>query len=135
LPPAPCSFPVGDAQRLHGRQPAGDGALVSELPRRDDADGKRATSALIRRLEICWPKGARSLSVLLLPDCDDDERAVPVRPLEDWLGRRPVGLARYPQPLYRTGGLCDPEQRPPDELPALEAGLLGKHPSIRVDHA
>ena len=135
LPPAPCSFPVGDAQRLHGRQPAGDGALVSELPRRDDADGKRAASALIRRLEICWPKGARRLSVLLLPDCDDDQRAVPVRPLEDWLARRPLGLARYPQPLYRTGGLCDPEQSSPDELPALEAGLPGKHPWIRVDHA
>src|SRR6516162_7315276 len=75
LPPAPCSFPTADSRRLHGRPFAGEGALVSELPRRDDQDGKRAAGALIRRLEVPWPRGARRLTVLLLPDCDAEDQA------------------------------------------------------------
>lgn len=135
LPPAPSSFPVADVRRLHGRPLAGDGALVSELPRRDDEDGKRATGALIRRLEISWPRGVRRLTVLLLPDCDDDDQALPVTPLDHWLARRPVRLAHHPQPFYGTESLRDPERGSPDELPTLGAGFLGKHSPIRIDHA
>ena len=135
LPPAPCSFPITDTKGLHGRQLADEGALVSELPRRDDQEGKRAAGALIRRLEVSWPRGARRLTVLLLPDCDAEEQAVPVVPLDHWLARRPVGVARYPQPFYRTEGFRDPERSSSDELPALEAGLFGKHLRRRIDHA
>ena len=135
LPPAPRSFPIDDVRRLHGCPLAGEGGLVSELPRRDDEDGKRAAGAPIRRLKISWPKGARRLTVLLLPDCDDDDRALPVTPLEDWLARRPIRLARYRQPLYRAEGLRDSEPSALDELPALEAGPLGKHARMRIDHA
>jgi hypothetical protein len=71
----------------------------------------------------------------LLPDCDAEDHALPVTPLDHWLARRPVGLARYPQPLYRTEGLCNPEQSSSDELPALEAGLFGNHSRMRIDHA
>jgi hypothetical protein len=136
LPPAPCSFPIADTKRLHGRQLADQGALVSELPRRDDEDGKRAAGALIRRLEVPWPRGARRLTVLLLPDCDTEDQALPVTPLDHWLARRPVRVTRYPQPFYRTEGLCDPEwSSSPYELPALEAGPFGKHSQMRIDHA
>jgi hypothetical protein len=66
---------------------------VAELPRRVDDKGKRAFGALIRRLQIVWPKGTRRLSVALLPDCDDDDLALPVTPLD--LARRPVRLIEY----------------------------------------
>jgi hypothetical protein len=135
FPPAPCSFPVTDTRRLHGRRLTADGGLVSELPRRDDEDGERAAGALIRRLEIQWPKGARRLTVLLLPDCDVEDQVLQVTPLDHWLARRPVHLPRFPQPLYRTEGLCDPEQSPLVELPALGAGPLGKYSQMRIDHA
>ena len=135
LPPAPCSFPIAESRQLHGRRFADEGALVSELPRRDDEGGKRAAGALIRRLEVPWPKGARRLTVLLLPDCDTEDQGLPVTPLDHWLARRPVRLARCPQPVYRTEGLCDLERSSPDELPAREAGLFEKHSRMRVDHA
>jgi len=135
FPPAPSSFPVTDTRRLHGRRPTGDGGLVSELPRRDDEEGERAAGALIKRLEIQWPKGARRLTVLLLPDCDVGDQECPVSPLDHWLARRPVRLRRFPQPLYRTEGLCDPERSPLAELPALQAGPLGKYSQMRIDHA
>ena len=135
LPPAPCSFPIADTKGLHGRQFAEEGARVSELPRRDDEEGERAAGALIKRLEIQWPKGARRLTVLLLPDCDVGDQECPVSPLDHWLARRPVRLRRFPQPLYRTEGLCDPERSPLAELPALQAGPLGKYSQMRIDHA
>ena len=135
LPPAPCSFPIADGRRLHGRPVASESVLVSELPRRDDEDGKRAAGALIRRLEVPWPKGARRLTVLLLPDYDADDPVLPVTSLDHWLARRPARFPCYSQPLYRTEGLCDPERSPADELPALEAGLLRKHSQMRIDHA
>jgi hypothetical protein len=134
LPPAPCSFPITDPKGLHGRPLAGQGALVSELPRRDDQDGKRAAGALIRRLEVPWPRGARRLTVLLLPDYDAENQEVSVAPLDHWLAPRPVEVARYPQPFYRTEGLREPKRSSPDELPALEAGLFGKHQRTRIDH-
>ena len=128
LPPAPCSFPIADTKRLHGHQLADQGALVSELPRRDDERGKRAAGALIRRLEARWPKGARRLTVLLLPDCDTEDQALPVIPLDHWLAGRPVRVSCCPQPFYRTEGLRDPEwNSSPCKLSALGAGPFGKH--------
>ena len=135
FPPAPCSFPVMDARKMHGRAVIGGEARVSELPRRDDEDGTRATGALIRRLEITWPKGARRLTVSLLPDCGDDEQAWPVTSLDHWLAPHPDRFARYPQPLYRTEGLHDREQSPPVALPALELGFLRNPLRKRIDHA
>jgi hypothetical protein len=134
FPPAPCAFPVTDIRRLHGRA-AHDGGLVSELPRCDDENGERAAGGLIRRLEIQWPKGARRLTVLLLPDCDAEDQVLPVTSLDHWLARRPVRLPRFPQPFYRTEDLCDPEQSPLVELPALAAGPLRKYSQMRIDHA
>jgi hypothetical protein len=135
FPPPPSSFPVADIRKLHGRPLASDGALVSELPRRDDEDDKRAAGALVRRLEVAWPRGARRLTVALLPDCDVEDEVLPVAPLDHWLARRPIRLSRFPQPLYLTKGLYDPEQSPLCKLPALEAGPSGKHPRMRIDHA
>src|SRR5262249_16423763 len=126
--------PVTDTRRLHGRA-THDGGLVSELPRRDDENGERAAGALIRRLEIQWPKGSRRLTVLLLPDCDVEDQVLPVTPLDHWLAERPVCLDGFPQPLYRTEGLCDPEQSRLVELPALASGRLGKYSQRRIDHA
>ena len=128
LPPAPCSFPVADVRQLHGGPPlAGDGAEVSELARRDDDGGNRAAGAPIRRLEIAWPAGARRLTVLLLPDCGDDEaQALPVTPLDTWLARRPIRLVGYPRPM---------------DLPPPNAGFFTKRspvfaklPSLRRNH-
>jgi hypothetical protein len=109
-PPEPRSFPIADVKLLHGGSvlPGGD-SQVCELPRRDDENGMRAGGALIRRLQITWPTGARRLTVLLLPDCDDDELMLPVTPLDDWLDRRPVRLARYPRPAHRAGDFNAPE--------------------------
>ena len=135
LPPAPCSFPITDTKGLHGRPLSGHGALVSELPRRDDRDGKRAAGALIRRLEVPWPRGARRLTVLLLPDYNGENHAVPVAPLDHWLARHSVRIARYPQPFYRAKRFRDPERSSYYELPALEAGLFGKHSRMRINHA
>jgi hypothetical protein len=134
LPPAPRSFPIADVRRLHGRPLAGDGALISELPRRDDEDGKRAAGALIRRLEIRWPRNTRRLTVLLLPDCDNDDQALPVIPLDHWLPGAPVRRAPCPQPFYQTESPDGSERGSPDELPALTAGFLGKHSRMRIDH-
>ncbi len=125
FPPAPCSFPIADARKMHGRPRVGGEARVSELPRRDDEAERRAAGALIRRLEISWPKHVRRLTVLLLPDCDNDEQVWPVTPLDDWLARRPNRLARHPEPLHLTQGLRDSERSSPMALPDLDAGFLG----------
>ena len=102
-PPEPKSFPIADIRHLHGRSCLpGEGAWMSELPRRTDHDGKRAGGALIRRLQIVWPKGTRRVCVALLPDCDDGEMPLPVTPLSEWLAKRPVRLARYPRLEYRA---------------------------------
>jgi len=93
-----------------------------------DDGGARAAGDLIRRLEIAWPAGVRRLTVLLLPDCGDDEDpALPVTPLDNWLARHPLRLARYPLPR---------------DLPAPNAGLFtkpspvfAKHLPKRIDHA
>ncbi len=96
-PPPPRSFAVAETRLLHGRR--GDGAApvqVSERPRCDDDGGESDEGRPIRRLQIAWPQGARRLTVLLLPDCDDDDLVLPVTPLDDWLARRPIRLAPHP---------------------------------------
>jgi Heparinase II/III-like protein len=108
LPPAPSSYRIADTGPLHGR-PLADRGLVSELPRRDDDDdGGRAAGALIRRLEIAWPKGARRLSVLLLPDCDDDDQTLPTTPLADWLAHDPFRPADHSPSPYQIAGILAP---------------------------
>jgi hypothetical protein len=103
FPPEPCSFPIADVHQLHSHTMAArDVTRIAELPRRVDENGKRAAGKLIRRLQIVWPRGARRLSVLFLPDYDGDELALPVTPLDEWLARRPVRLARYPRPEFWT---------------------------------
>ena len=102
-PPEPHSYPIADVRQLHGRSKVPDnGACVSELPRRADHDGQRAGGAIIRRLQIVWPEGTRRVTVVLLPDCDDDGLSLPVAPLSEWLARRPVRLTRYPQSRHRA---------------------------------
>ena len=86
LPPAPRSFVPDDPSRLHGRG-AGDRRPVAERPR-------RSGDTPVLRLQVAVPAGTRRLTVLLLPDCDGREPALPVAPLDDWLAQRPVRLAR-----------------------------------------
>jgi hypothetical protein len=97
LPPAPRWFSLEDPGRVHGPPKAVHrGARVRELPRRDDDGDRRGAGAIIRRLQIRLPVGARRLTVLLLPDWDEVEDAVvPVAPLDYWLARRPLRLAPY----------------------------------------
>jgi hypothetical protein len=127
FPPEPRSFSVADVRQLHGLSlPAGDAIRISELPRRADDKGKRAAGPLIRRLQIVWPRGTRRLSVLFLPDYDGDDSAPLVTPLNEWLARRPVRLAQYPQSEYWTHGHRDAEGAPP-----VDAGLLAALPAKR----
>jgi hypothetical protein len=121
LPPPPRSFALGAAHQLHGCPP-GDGSVVSELPRRADEAGKRAAGALIRRLQIIWPAGARRLTVLLLPDCDGDELALPVTPLDHWLARRPLRLTGLPRRGCRTRGVHDAMRGSPVRLSKSKVG-------------
>lgn len=103
-PPPPRSFAPADVERLHGR--ALDGArMVSELPRQADDAAGRAAGAPIRRLQIVLPAGTPRLTVLLLPDCDAGELALPVAPLDHWLARRPVRLTGVPRRGCRARGL------------------------------
>ncbi len=104
LPPPPRSFAPTDVHRLHGRPP-GDARQVSELPRRADDAGQHAAGAVIRRLQIVLPEGTPRLTVLLLPDCDGSELALPVAPLDHWLARRPVRLTGVPRRGCRARGL------------------------------
>ncbi len=112
-PPPPLrSFAPADPQLLHGR-PAGDSRTVSELPRRADAEDQRAAGPPIRRLQIVLPAGTSRVTVVLLPDCDGDELALPVTPLDHWLARRPVRLTGVPRRGSRARGLaCKTPHRP-----------------------
>jgi hypothetical protein len=127
-PPPPRSFPIADLQMLHGaaRPIAAGGAHVRELPRRDDDGERRAAGAPIRRLQIAWPPGARRLTVLLLPDCDDDDLVLPVTPLDDWLARRPVRLFRCPLRPRRTAL--------PVRLPSSNAAMMARSEPGMSDH-
>jgi hypothetical protein len=131
LPPPPRSFAPADLQLLHG-PPVGDTHLVSELPRHTDSDGSRAAGAPIRRLQIVLPPGTPRVAVLLLPDCDGGEPALPVAPLDHWLTRRPVRLAAVPRHRRRLRGLRAGERRAttrpvksrtPRRRPVRQAGL------------
>jgi hypothetical protein len=136
LPPAPTSFRISDASRLHGHPAAGQGDLLSELPRRDDDEhGSRAAGALIRRLEISWPKGARRLSVLLLPDCDDDDQTLPVAPLDHWLADYPFRLADHRPYFDRIEDPPAIEQSAPRRRALPKYEFLGKGSQMRIDHA
>jgi hypothetical protein len=135
MPPAPNSFPVVDTRQLHGRRSGGEGVRVSELPRRDDHEGKRAVGNLVRRLEVHWPRGAQCLTVLLLPDCDAEDKLLPVIPLNDWLARRSVDLTRSHPFFYQTKGRCGPEESSSTEFSALTPVILGKRAQPWVDHA
>jgi len=115
-PPPPRAFALENVHQLHGT-PAGDGGRVSELPRRTDAAGERAGGAAIRRLQIALPAGAPRLTVLLLPDCDGNELALPVAPLDHWLARRPPRL---------TGVSRRRRQRSPAPMRDLEVATLLK---------
>lgn len=89
FPPEPGSYPIADVRQLHGRSVLSDSGIhVSELPRRADDQNGRAAGELIKRLQIVWPRGARRLSVALLPDYDGEEFALRVSPLSQWLERR-----------------------------------------------
>jgi len=103
LPPPPRSFEPADPQLSHGR-PLGDARPVSELPRRTDDPEKRAAGAPIRCLQIALPPGTPRLTVLLLPDCDGTELALPMSPLDHWLARRPIRLTGVPRRGCRARG-------------------------------
>ena len=103
LPPPPRSFEPADPQLSHGR-PLGDARPVSELPRRTDDPEKRAAGAPIRCLQIALPPGTPRLTVLLLPDCDGTELALPMSPLDHWLARRPIRLTGVPRRGSRARG-------------------------------
>jgi hypothetical protein len=103
FPPEPRSFPIADIRQLHSHTTlTRDATHIFELPRRADEGCNRAVGALIRRVQIAWPTGARRLSVLFLPDSDDDELALAITPLDAWLARRPARLADHPRSVIRT---------------------------------
>ena len=133
FPPEPKVYPIADPQQLHSRQLLGGN--VAELPRRIDDKLGRAAGPLIRRLQVVWPEGTRRLIVALLPDCDDEDLALPVTPLDDWLARRPVRLApvaqltsciRAPRHAARGAlrGFSPAQMRPPRKSAA-------KRPAVR----
>ncbi|MGC2202816.1 MAG: heparinase II/III family protein [Stellaceae bacterium] len=124
FPPEPRAFPIADVRQLHGRTLAASGAYISELPRRIDEEGRRAAGALIKRLQIVWPKGARRLCVALLPDCDDDDLALPVSPLDVWLQKRPIRLAQFPRPEYWADGADNVDAGGQAGFAPFEAGLV-----------
>jgi Heparinase II/III-like protein len=129
-PPAPGSFALGDVRQLHGRpHTISPGTRIRELPRRDDNGEKRGAGALIRRLQIALPAGARRLTVLLLPDCKSREDTIlPVAPLDSWLARRPLRLAA----LQPTGEAAPAFPRQPT---AKGTTWMNKHLVAGAGHA
>src|SRR5689334_8592692 len=117
-----------------GRRPTGRASRSRSCPAAS-TNGRRAAGALIRRLQIVWPPGARRLSVALLPDCDDDDLALPVTPLDQWLARRPVRLASYSRRASWVGAARPPARTTPNgsaprlarapRKPAAERAALG----------
>jgi hypothetical protein len=77
---------------------------VFELPRCVGKAGQHAAGAPIRRLQISLPAGTPRVTVLLLPDCDGSELALPVAPLDHWLAKRPVRLTGVPRLGCRARG-------------------------------
>ncbi|MGH7114642.1 MAG: heparinase II/III domain-containing protein, partial [Stellaceae bacterium] len=134
LPLAPRSFALDHATPLHGCAP-GDGAVVSEFPRRADRPGQRAAGALIRRLQIAWPAGARRLTVLLLPDCEGDELSLPVAPLDHWLARRPIRLSGLPRRGCRARGVHTQTCASRVRLATPKVAYFRQEPPTSLDHA
>ncbi|HEY2538174.1 MAG TPA: heparinase II/III family protein [Stellaceae bacterium] len=132
--PGPCSFAIADAQQLHGQQ-LGDDRLVSELPRRADDAAGRAAGQPIRRLQILLPAATPRVTVLLLPDCDGDELALPVTPLDHWLARRPLRLTGVPRRGRRGRGLHAPPRHLVVTSREIKAGLQQLPPRRGLDHA
>jgi hypothetical protein len=127
VPPEPRSFPIADIRQLHGEALiGGKDARVIELPRRVDHGANRAAGPPIRRLQIVWPRGTRRLVVALLPDCDDDDLALPVTPLDEWLARRPVRLASYPRRRHRIYVARRGRAAASAGLAPFQMGLIGK---------
>lgn len=139
LPPPPTSFALGAPHELHGcpsdEARPGEGAVVSELPRRADEAGQRAAGALIRRLQIVWPAGARRLTVLLLPDCERDEPALPVAPLDHWLARLPIRLTGLPRRGCRTRSAQIAMRASPLRLAKSKVGYSRRESPASHDHA
>jgi hypothetical protein len=134
LPPAPRRFVLDDVRLLHGRPQTGRcGARVRELTRRDDDGERRGAGAPIRRLQIVLPAGARRLTVLLLPDCDDaEDMTLPVAPLDYWLARRPVRLADCVWPSKKTSRHRDSARGP---MTRFATGMIGPPcEPLRPDH-
>lgn len=102
LPPAPRLFVPADPSRLHGH---GDQRSVAERPR-------RSGDTPVLRLRVAVPAGARRLAVMLLPDCDGCELALPVTPLDHWLAHRPVRPSRSRRCLSRTWPARHPSAAP-----------------------
>jgi hypothetical protein len=121
LPPPPRSFAPADLQRLHGRL-LDETHLVSELPRCADDDGRRAMGAPIRRLRIVLPPGTPRVTVLLLPDCDGCDTALPIAPLDHWLARRPVRLSAVPR-RRAPGATSPPKSKTRRQTSLRQAGL------------
>jgi hypothetical protein len=57
----------------------------------------------MRHLQIVWPKGMHRLCVLFFPDCDCEDLALSVVPLNEWLSGRSVWLWRPHQAEHRSG--------------------------------
>jgi hypothetical protein len=134
LPPDPRSFALGAEHQLHGAPP-GNGSVIWEIPRRADAEGRRAAGAPIRRLQVAWPAGTRRLTVLLLPDSDGGEMALPVAPLDHWLARRPIRLTGIPRRGRRTRGAQDAMPLSPVRLATSKIGYPRQDPRASLDHA
>jgi len=126
MPPPPRSFAPADVHLLHGR-PLGDAHLVSEFPR-------RAAGAPVRRLQIVLSAGTPRLTVLLLPDCDGSELALPVAPLDHWLARRPLRLTGVPRRGCRARGLRLAERKAPVRLGKSNARRRRVVREVSVDH-
>ena len=134
LPPPPGSFARGPAHQLHG-PPSGAGTLVSELARRLDRAGQRAAGTPIRRLDVAWPAGTRRLTVLLSPDCDGDDLALPVAPLDHWLARRPVRLTGLSRRGCRTRAVMAAERSSTGRPATARLGYSRRNPRASRDRA
>jgi Heparinase II/III-like protein len=132
-PPAPHSFAIAAAQQLHGGKVADD-RLVCELPRRVDSAAGRAAGSPIHRLQIRLPAATPRVTVLLLPDCDGDEPALPVTPLDHWLARRPLRLTGVPRRGCRSRGRGPAAQSAAPNSAKEKTGAGRGRSGVGLDH-
>ncbi len=95
-------------RRTCGACTAGRSAMPAPCPSWRDGWTMPASAPPERRSDACrssCPPGTPRLTVLLLPDCDGSELALPVAPLDHWLARRPVRLTGVPRRGCRARGL------------------------------